>query len=205
MKKMALTRLQAILRVHYSLMRRTRRYGFSLVELLVVLGIVLVLVGLLIPIVNSARRRSKVTVCASNLRQIGQAIQAYRSELRRWPDACPIPAPFSVPGAPGGGPLPQVLAAYLPIQSGVYRCPGDDADEVYSQCASQPGGYGISYMYWIAFDLPKPNQTMMTDFQGYAGPIRTVNVAEFHPPRWGMNELKIDGSVEFGLANPAGP
>jgi hypothetical protein len=157
----------------------------------------------LIPTLSAARRRSKVILCASNLRQIGQAIQAYRSELRQWPAACPIPAPFTVPGGPAGQPIPQVIAAYLPIASEVYRCPGDE--EVYNRCASLPGGYGISYLYWLPFKFPKPSQVMMTDFQGYAGPIRSVRVSEFHPPRFGMNELRIDGSVEFGFANPDGP
>jgi type II secretory pathway pseudopilin PulG len=181
-----------------------RNCGFTVLELLVAVGIIVLLIGILIPTVNAARRRSKVTLCASNLRQIGQAIQTYRSELRRWPEACPIPAPFTAPGWPGSTrSLPETISSYLSSRSGVYHCPGDD--EVFDQCASQPNGFGLSYFYWTPFDLPKPSTTMLTDFQGYVGPLRTVRVGEFHPPRVGMNELKIDGSVEFGLANPAGP
>ncbi len=181
-----------------------RNRGFTLLEMLVTIGIILLLIGILIPTVSAARRRSKVTVCASNLRQIGQAIHSYRSELRHWPEACPIPAPFTAPGWPGSTrSLPEGMGSYLSPQSGVYRCPGDA--EIFEQCASQPNGFGISYFYWTPFELPKPHTTMLTDFQGYAGPLKTVNVGEFHPPRVGMNVLKIDGSVEFGLANPAGP
>lgn len=185
-------------------MRAKRNHGFTLLELLVTVGIILLLIGILIPAVGAVRRRSKVTLCASNLRQIGQAIQTYRSELRRWPEACPIPAPFTAPGWPGSTKaLPEELSSYLSPRSGVYRCPGDG--EIFERCASQPNGVGISYFYWTPFELPKPSITMLTDFQGYGGPFKSVSVGEFHPPRVGMNELKIDGSVEFGLANPAGP
>src|SRR3954469_25579642 len=68
------------------------RNGFSLIELLVVLLIVTILLAIVIPVVGSTRRSAKAAACASNLRQIGQAIQTYRSEFRHWPDACPMPA-----------------------------------------------------------------------------------------------------------------
>lgn len=53
------------------------RAGFSLVELLVVVSILAVLVGLLLPAVQSAREASRRTACASNLRQLGIALHAY--------------------------------------------------------------------------------------------------------------------------------
>ncbi|MCA9237246.1 MAG: DUF1559 domain-containing protein [Planctomycetales bacterium] len=59
--------------------RRAARGGFTLVELLVVIAIIGALIGLLTPALNAARESSRRTACASNLRQIGIAMQAHAS------------------------------------------------------------------------------------------------------------------------------
>jgi prepilin-type N-terminal cleavage/methylation domain-containing protein/prepilin-type processing-associated H-X9-DG protein len=176
--------------------------GFSLVELLVVMGIIAVLIAVLIPATMSARRAARVTLCASNLRQIGQALAAYRSERKSWPVALMMPAPFKAPQWPGVPALPEALADFLPRDSKVYRCPGDDSDaSVYKRCEAAQHGNGISYLYVLPAGQPQHSDSLVLhDFMGWGGDLPP----NFHPPyRGSRNALYLDGSVQYKPGRPA--
>ena len=62
--------------------RRTCRpaLGFTMVELLVVIGIIVLLIAIALPVLSSARDAAKRATCASQLRQVGQALTAYATD-----------------------------------------------------------------------------------------------------------------------------
>src|SRR5512146_775255 len=65
-------------RVH----RRTTATAFTLVELLVVIGIIGLLLAILLPVLGKARAAARTVACAANLRSIGQAMVMYAAENR---------------------------------------------------------------------------------------------------------------------------
>src|SRR5256885_2956822 len=109
-----------------------RRCGaFSLVELIVVIGVIALLLALLLPALNGARDSAKAVRCAAQLRQMGQAIYTYAANHRGMTP--PWGGAFRIDDS--GSPLSRGWPAMLWRYSGVkadsplYHCPAFPVDD----------------------------------------------------------------------------
>jgi prepilin-type N-terminal cleavage/methylation domain-containing protein/prepilin-type processing-associated H-X9-DG protein len=123
-----------------------RQAGFTLVEVLVAIGIVALLVSVLIPVTSNAIRHAQQATCLSNLREIGTALMVYVSDNEEYfprasmtahmgPPAEPFKvapwgealAPYILPTAGAGFTAASPNAAFVfgQLFRGVYRCPSD--------------------------------------------------------------------------------
>jgi prepilin-type N-terminal cleavage/methylation domain-containing protein/prepilin-type processing-associated H-X9-DG protein len=120
-------------------LRARLRPAFTLVELLVVIGIISILVAVSLPNMTSFIQKSQSVNCAEHLHGIGMAVLSYATDNQQTlPEinqtAPPLPYPASVPGIVG------VLGVYG-ISTNTTKCPTDMA----SGAASSFAQYGSSY------------------------------------------------------------
>jgi prepilin-type N-terminal cleavage/methylation domain-containing protein/prepilin-type processing-associated H-X9-DG protein len=128
----------------------TSNRAFTLVELLVVIAIIAILIAILLPVLTRVKQQAQQTACASNLRQLGQAMTMYTGQYRFFPD-CLI-------GGTGVSSSavcwPVRLRPFLGGNQRVFYCPAQDSRCQWTQDA--PGtqiafamGSATNYGYQI--------------------------------------------------------
>jgi prepilin-type N-terminal cleavage/methylation domain-containing protein/prepilin-type processing-associated H-X9-DG protein len=120
--------------------------GFTLVELLVVIGIIAVLISLLLPALNKARAAAQSVACLSNQRQLAMAMLAYANENR---ETLPTYGHFDSSGENSACYWWVLISKYISGNNwdgigtnwpSILRCPSAD-----DRIAARYGTYGVNY------------------------------------------------------------
>lgn len=111
-----------------------RHPGFTLLEILVVIGIIAVLAAILFPVISSATRAARNAACISNLRQLVMAQKMYSDDYDR----------TIVPARAGSITWCQTLQPLMK-SSQIIICPEDDKPQTVAGTTDLPHSYGINY------------------------------------------------------------
>jgi len=165
-------------------MPRPKPAGFTLIELLIVIGLIGLLLGLLLPAVEHVRHQAYIDKCASNLRQIGMAINLYEGDnAGNYPRTlydpnAPLtfgtginaPDPFQ-PGGPDANDLTAPLFLLMKAQKlppEVFICPYNDDTEYSPDSANFTGRSNFTaYKKNLAYSFANPYPSAAAATAGY--------------------------------------
>jgi prepilin-type N-terminal cleavage/methylation domain-containing protein len=200
--------------------RRSDRCAFTLVELLVVIGIIAVLISIIFPVMSRMRNSARVVACQSNVRQLVQASMAYAADndgilplpnlkaqdspttpgwlYQNSPTTAPPPPP---PPAPPLSPV-QLGVLWKYLNSGdVYHCPLDSGP--WSATSTETL---TSYLMNPSVVLKQANQGAASSFNSSSYALRRMNSQAIlfieedqgpPPPAVANRQSWVDGAAQL--------
>ncbi|MBC7808642.1 MAG: DUF1559 domain-containing protein [Akkermansiaceae bacterium] len=185
----------------YPLIRR----GYTLVELLAVLGIVGLLTAILIPIAVTTRRQGQATSCLSNVRQLGIAIISYTQDYDgSYPPALMVEFTGDHARTAAGSYWYDLLLPYT--KNHLFICPSRWVSEAYEHkgyaCGyainvnlSQPNKTGLQLHYTGQNEaLVRAQSNLVTIFDARAG-IIAMNIPDFPNPVEGIYSTAMEEEI----------
>ena len=142
---------------------RPHHRGFTLVELLVAIGIIAVLISILMPALTRARKAAQTVVCASNMRQIGAAMFLYHTEHKvlpyggigfsstqqiSWDDLISRQLGKNLPWSDTSGGTNKevgILWVRLPYSNEILICPSDNNGQLWTDPLQYRRSYAVPW------------------------------------------------------------
>jgi prepilin-type N-terminal cleavage/methylation domain-containing protein len=194
-------------------MRHTRK-AFTLIELLVVIGIVLVLLGLLLPFVNKSRREARLPACMKNQNQVFNALKVFtQNNSDVCPGSCgPIAGPGPGTNYVGVGQLTScsdalsqailektnrsllVMNGYLP-GTAAFHCPEQDNQlPLELAICNSPANFQYVFNAWFVGDLKCQPPSLANPLAKYypvysGGHFPNISLQQLQNPGYGAVTL----------------
>jgi len=165
-------------------MRLNRRAGFTLVELLVVIGIIAILISMLMPVLGKAKDQADRVNCQSKLRQLVTAVRLYAHDYKDW-----IPQTYGITDPPGPETIPVTTGwlwkSKLMRDKRIWICPADPR--------RQPQ---LQYSYTYNGRMLVPSSASEQDWPTVLPPPHLRKLSSFRKP---------STCIVFGEENVNGP
>ena len=168
-------------------MRRTG--GLTVMELLVVLGILVVLAAVLFPVLSRARAAARTANCVGHLRQIAQAQRMYSDDH----DRTFVPARTLAPGTGTRGVTWCVLLQPYIKSEQILICPDDPDPRPTASSICLPHSYGVNYL--LSFNAAWGGRSFVSSLSHVKRPSEVVSFFEIRGSAEAMGGSYVEHRV----------
>ncbi len=176
---------------------RRPSWGFTLTELLVVMGILVLVAGIVLATMAPLREKGRQGACISNLRQIHLALAVYRHDyegdepsgpMEYWRLGLPPPSAFGKYGNGGE------FAARFVKDPRLWTCPSDPCTfmaRAHPECRAEPRSCCTSYTQALWWNMPTPGIGLFPDAVAECGQRLPLYFCRHHGMEQGVSTYAI--------------